>query len=93
MAGGVCSFRTNPQRALFPTSSRKTKVRPPYILQQQKGYLSKPLNGFTSYPQFFESLVSSLPPPLSHALSTAAVTPRWHSRRHGLCSFLPDSPL
>lgn len=57
MAGGVCSFRTNPQRALFSTSSRKTKVRPPYILQQWKGYLCKLLNWFTSYPQFSEFLV------------------------------------
>lgn len=41
MAGSVCSFRPNPQRALFSTSSRKTKVRPPYILQQGKGCLCK----------------------------------------------------
>lgn len=41
MAGSVCSFRTNPQCALLSTSSRKTKVRPPYILQQLKGYLCK----------------------------------------------------
>lgn len=57
MAGGVCSFRTNPQRALFSASSRKTKVSPPYILQQWKGYLCKLLNWFTSYPQFSEFLV------------------------------------
>lgn len=60
MAGGVCSFRTNPQRALFPTSSRKTKVRPPYILQQWKDYSGKLLNWFTSCLQFPQSLVFSL---------------------------------
>lgn len=60
MARGVCSFRTNPQCALFPTSSRKTKVRPPYILQQWEDYLCKLLNWFTSYLQFSKSVVFSL---------------------------------